>query len=294
MMPSPPHPRSEETYEDPADPGTRHPFPSLASPATLDLSVVVPAYNEQARLPSMLNETLAYLSSRSARSASPPFTWEVVIVDDGSRDGTASVAWGYVRAHGAARVRLLRMGRNSGKGAAVRRGMLCARGRYVLMADADAATVFDEVEKLEEAVSRAGVDVAIGSRVHLRGRGGAEGRGLLRGAVSVAFNWMVVYVGGVVGLRDTQCGFKLYAREAARVAFTGQMLRRWAFDVENLFRVQQVGLKVVEVPVQWTEVPGSKLSVVKASLHMAMDMLNMRYKYWTGAWQVSASVLPAK
>lgn len=242
----------------------------------------------------MLNETLSYLTTRSSRTRDPPFTWEVLIVDDGSSDATAAVAFDFVRTHGADRVRLLRMTKNSGKGAAVRQGMLSTRGRYVLMADADAATVFDELEKLEEAVSYPHVDVAIGSRLHLRGRGANEGRGLLRGLVSMVFNLVVVYIGGVVGLGDTQCGFKLYSREAARVAFTGQMLRRWAFDVENMYRVQKVGMKVVEVPVQWTEVPGSKLSVVKASINMITDMLLMRYRYLTGAWQVSPAVVPTK
>lgn len=289
-----PHRGSEQTYEDPLQPGTYLPFPSLSSPPTLDLSIVVPAYNEQARLPAMLNEALVYLESRSTRSTNPPFTWELLIVDDGSRDATATIATDYVRKYGTEKIRLLRMARNSGKGAAVRQGMLSTRGRYLLMADADAATVFDELEKLEEVISNPDVDVCIGSRVHLRGRGSAEGRGFLRGFVSMVFNLFVVYVGGVVGLADTQCGFKLYSREAARVAFTGQMLKRWAFDVENLYRVQKVGLRIVEVPVQWTEVPGSKLSVVKATINMALDMLNMRYKYLTGTWQVSPSVLPAK
>lgn len=284
-MMSPLHPHAEQTFEDPSLPaGERVPFPSLASSPTIELSIIVPAYNERARLPAMLDETIGYLTSRSARE--PAFTWELVIVDDGSKDATAEVAFEFVKRHGADRVRVLRMLQNGGKGAAVRKGMLCARGRYVLMADADAATVFEEVERLEGAVAQEGVDVAIGSRVHLRGKGGKEGRGILRGFISMIFNLVVVYVGGVVGLKDTQCGFKLYSRTAARVAFTGQMLRRWAFDVENLYRVQKVGMRVVEVPVQWTEVPGSKLSVVKATINMITDMLRMRYHYVTGAWKV--------
>lgn len=286
MAPAPPHPRSEETFEDPARPGERIPFPSLSSGATLELSVVVPAYNEEARLPAMLDETVAYLSARASREAA--FTWEVVVVDDGSRDDTAGVALGAVRRHGAERVRLLRLLRNAGKGAAVRAGALAARGRFVLMADADAATVFEDVERLERAAA-GGADVAVGSRVHLRGRGAQHGRGCMRGFVSAVFNLVVLHVGGVAGLRDTQCGFKLYSRAAARVAFPGQRLRRWAFDVENLFRVQRAGMRVAEVPVQWTEVPGSKLSVVKATVNMVLDMARMRYRYATGAWTIDAA-----
>lgn len=214
-------------------------------------------------------------------------------MDDGSRDATAATARRFAVERGERdRVRVVRLERNCGKGGAVRAGMLLARGRYMLMADADAATVFEEVERLEEAMAGGGVDVAVGSRVHLRGKGVKEGRGWLRGFLSMVFSWVVVYIGGVVALGDTQCGFKLYSREAARVAFVGQRLRRWAFDVENLYRVQKVGMTVVEVPVRWTEVPGSKLSVVRATLNMILDMVKMRYMYVTGRWRVDVEEGP--
>jgi dolichyl-phosphate beta-glucosyltransferase len=209
------------------------------------------------------------------------------VVDDGSADRTVEVAHGYTVRHGAERVRVLRLGVNQGKGAAVRRGVLAARGTRVLMADADGATVFAELERMEAEVG-GGADVAIGSRTHLKGRGAAEGRSALRGFVSTVFNLCVLYVAGVVGLRDTQCGFKLYSREAAVVAFAGQRLDRWAFDVENLYRVQRAGMRVVEVPVRWTEVPGSKLSVVKATVNMVIDMVRMRVAYSLGRWTVDA------
>ena len=276
---------SETTYLEPTT-GQRHAFPTLFSEPSIELSVVVPAYNEALRLPQMLDEALGYLSDRHERTR--VFTYEIIIVDDGSSDSTAEVALTYVKKFSSNNVRLLRLVRNSGKGAAVRRGMLSTRGRYILMADADAATVFSDVERLEIAVAN-GADVAIGSRTHLKGRGDKEGRGLLRGFISTVFNFVVVYIGGVTGLRDTQCGFKLYSRSAARVAFEGQKLDRWAFDVENLYRVQKVGMTVVEVPVQWTEVPGSKLSVVKATLNMLKDMLRMRIKYTAGAWALPAA-----
>lgn len=259
--------------------------PLVTSSPDLELSIIVPAYNEQTRLPSMLSETLTYLATRTAQDAS--FTWELIVVDDGSRDGTAATARRFAAERGEGRrVRVVRLERNCGKGGAVRAGMLVARGRYMLMADADAATVFEELERLEEAVAARGVDVAVGSRVHLRGKGVKEGRGWLRGLVSMVFSWVVLYIGGVVALGDTQCGFKLYSRDAARVAFVGQRLRRWAFDVENLYRVQSVGMTVVEVPVRWTEVPGSKLSVVRATINMVWDMVKMRYMYVRGRWRI--------
>lgn len=318
------HPASETSFIDPSDPFTRHPFARLGDPWSIDLSVIVPAYNEEARLPTMLDETLSYLegrrratlansSSSSSSGGGGAFTYEVIVVDDGSRDRTAEVALQYVAKYSTERVRLLRMVRNAGKGGAVRRGMLSARGRRLLMADADAATSFDDLEALERAFE-GDVDVAVGSRAHLRdakkGRAGGsacaggscavagdfekkdgkagKGRDALRSFVSMVFNLVVVYIGGVVGCRDTQCGFKLYSRKAARVAFEGQHLDRWAFDVENLYRVQTAKMKVVEVPVRWSEVPGSKLSVIKATINMAWDMLRMRFRYETGSWTVSA------
>eukprot|EP00177_Eucheuma_denticulatum_P004548 GFKZ01008270.1.p1 GENE.GFKZ01008270.1~~GFKZ01008270.1.p1 ORF type:complete len:293 (+),score=17.82 GFKZ01008270.1:250-1128(+) len=280
--PGAPHPRSEESYEDPGvTDGSRGIFPSLSSAATIDVSVIVPAYNEQERLPSMLEETTSYLHSRCTQEGD--FSWEVIIVDDGSTDGTASVAMEFVRRYSSDRVRVLRMLGNVGKGGAVRRGVMVCRGRYVLMADADAATVFADVERLERVMSGGGVDVVVGSRRHLRG---AHRRGVIRGFVSAVFGWVVVWVGGVRGVGDTQCGFKLYSREAARVAFVGQRLRRWAFDVENLYRVQKAGMRVAEVEVRWTEVAGSKLSVVKATVNMLWDMGRMRWGYWRGVWNV--------
>lgn len=276
---------SESTFVDPSLPsGTAVPFPSLYAPASINLSVIVPAYNECERLPAMLDEALRVLVNRSSNA---PFTFEIIVVDDGSRDSTAEVAHGYTVRYGAERVRVLRLERNQGKGAAVRKGVLAARGARVLMADADGATVFAEVSRLEEAAGHA--DVAIGSRTHLKGRGAEEGRSALRGLLSTMFNLCVIYIAGVVGLRDTQCGFKLYSREAAVVAFAGQHLDRWAFDVENMYRVQKAGMRVVEVPVQWTEVPGSKLSVVKATINMVLDMLRMRFAYTFGQWTLDAA-----
>lgn len=261
-----------------------HESPMLSTAATVSLSVVVPAYNEAQRLPAMLDESLSYLLSRA--DAAPGFTFELIIVDDGSTDSTTHVAQKYADKYGTDRVRVIRLIQNVGKGGAVRTGVLSARGARILMADADAATVFSELAKLEAVISSSAADVVIGSRQHLKGRGAAEGRSLLRGFVSTVFNLFVIHVAGVCGLHDTQCGFKLYSREAARVAFDGARLDRWAFDVENLFRVQHSGMLVVEVPVQWTEVPGSKLSIVKATINMVIDMLRMRVRYTLGHWSI--------
>lgn len=279
IPPAAPHPDSETTWADVNAGGKRVPFGRLTDPATLDLSVIVPAYNEEERLPKMLDETLSYLRSKLPNNA-----YEVIVVDDGSKDGTIYVVEDYMRNHSEIPLRLLRMQRNGGKGAAVRTGMLAASGRKCLMVDADAATVFEEVDKLNASMN----DVAVGSRVHLR----TTKRDMLRSLVSYVFHLLVVLIGGVKGVEDTQCGFKLYSRRAARAAFIGQKLSRWAFDVENLYRVQMAGMKVEEVPVRWTEVPGSKLSVVKATLNMAWDMCRMRYHYVSGSWSLPNQITP--
>lgn len=279
---------SERTFVDPSAGMKRIAFPSLLETPSIELTVVVPAYNEAVRLPPMLDETIAYLSRRSA--AEPNFSWEIIIVDDGSSDSTVDTAMKYVKKYTADRVRVLKMARNRGKGGAVRAGAMVARGKWVLMADADAATVFAEIEKLE-AVAATGnprCDVVVGSRVHLRKKSDtAERRNPLRAFVSWVFHLVVVFVGGVKGIKDTQCGFKLFSRKAACIAFSGQRLERWAFDVELLYRCQAAGLVIKEVDVQWAEVPGSKLSVIKATINMLKDMLRMRVQYALGNWQLS-------
>ena len=200
--------------------------------------------------------------SRAARTApSPPpcesFTWEVIIVNDGSKDATAAVAGRYVEAEGADAVRLLNLHANSGKGAAVRKGANRARGRYVLMADADGATRFADVAALLAAADAlvasdgtgAGAAFAIGSRAHMGDSGGAGGgvqRSGLRSLLMWGFHtYMSVMIGGAGGIRDTQCGFKLFTRPAAVALFGALHIERWAFDVELVFLAAQLGLPMV-------------------------------------------------
>jgi dolichyl-phosphate beta-glucosyltransferase len=170
----------------------------------------------------------------------------VVIVNDGSKDGTAAVAMGYVRREGADRVRLLNLFRNSGKGAAVRKGALRARGQFVLMADADGATQFADVDALLDRVGRivtpAGEGVAIGSRAHLGGGDGSVKRSPLRRLLMWGFHtYMSLAVGGA-GIADTQCGFKLFTRPSARRLFDALHIERWAFDVELVYLAARLGM----------------------------------------------------
>eukprot|EP00180_Rhodochaete_pulchella_P004294 Plantae.Rhodophyta-Rhodochaete_pulchella.ctg7989.p1 GENE.Plantae.Rhodophyta-Rhodochaete_pulchella.ctg7989~~Plantae.Rhodophyta-Rhodochaete_pulchella.ctg7989.p1 ORF type:complete len:298 (+),score=49.46 Plantae.Rhodophyta-Rhodochaete_pulchella.ctg7989:129-1022(+) len=274
---------SEEAFVDPNNAGQRFPFPSLFGEAELDLSVIVPAYNEVDRLPAMMDECVPFLVDRKQR-------FEIIVVDDGSRDATADLALSYTKKYGSDMVRVLRLQKNSGKGAAVRKGMLRARGNYLLMADADAATRFSDLLDLMDglrSVEENELGIAVGSRYQATSK---ATRSFARKLVSKVFNLVVEYVGGVRGISDTQCGFKVYTRKAAQATFSEQHLDRWAFDVENLYLAQRAKIPIIEVPVQWSEVPGSKLSVVKATINMFRDIVLMRFRYLTGQWKPAVAM----
>lgn len=255
------------------DPNSVKPLlcPSIWSEATKKLSVIIPAYNEEDRLPATMDETLSYLQRRRDRQG-PAFTYEVIIVDDGSKDNTASVAMDYVRQHGIDAVRLLRLPYNCGKGRAVREGMLIARGETCLFMDADGATRVSDMELLESALKEIAVAsygdhkqvnaartaaasdsggplaVAVGSRAHLEKAAIAE-RSALRNFLMHGFHFLVTFVAGHA-VADTQCGFKLFTRRAAAVLYSNQRLQRWCFDVELIFIAQRLGIPIKEVQVQ--------------------------------------------
>eukprot|EP00053_Salpingoeca_punica_P004867 m.51349 g.51349 ORF g.51349 m.51349 type:complete len:322 (+) comp12983_c0_seq1:37-1002(+) len=260
-----------------------------AAPA-VDLSVVIPAYKETARLPHMLDNAMAYLTQRKAEDKQ--FTYEVIIVDDGSRDGTSECALGFSEKFGYDTVRVLRLDRNRGKGGAVRMGMLSARGRTRLMVDADGATQFSDLAKLEKAlagITANGVGIAVGSRSHLEEEPQAK-RSLFRTILMHAFH-ALVYILCVKGIRDTQCGFKLFTRQAALATFSTLHIERWAFDVEVLYIAQQLRVPIAEVQVNWHEVDGSKLDPMWSSLQMGRDLLRIRASYLFGIWKLEQSYI---
>lgn len=261
------------------------------SKSSVYLSVIVPAYNEEKRLPVMLDEALGYLENRSkiAKSASQisggPFTYEVIIVDDGSTDKTTQVALEYSNTYGTEKVRVLTLFNNRGKGGAVRLGSLSSRGNYVLFADADGATKFSEIEKLEVALREQNETViAIGSRAHLEDEAIAS-RSAFRTILMHGFHFLVWFF-AVRTVRDTQCGFKLFSRSIANLLFTWIHVERWAFDVELLHLSERLGLKVREVSVSWTEIDGSKIVPVFSWLQMGRDVLKISLMYAIGAWSI--------
>lgn len=245
---------------------------------TLDLSVVVPAYNECLRLPTMLDEALEWLTNSG-------LSWEIIVVDDGSSDDTAHMAAErYSSKWTTDRVRVLRLHKNRGKGGAVRWGMLQARGRQLLMVDADGATRFSDLARLRSEMALKGLSVVVGSRAHQQDEAVAR-RTFLRNLLMWGFH-LAVHLVGVHGIRDTQCGFKLFTREAAAKLFPALHVERWAFDVELLLLAQRLKMPIGEVPVNWSEIDGSKLDPLRATAEMLRDMVRIRAAYALGVWRV--------
>ncbi|MBI4423688.1 MAG: glycosyltransferase family 2 protein [Elusimicrobia bacterium] len=228
------------------------------------LSVVIPAYNERERLPRTLDRVAAFLTARGE-----PF--EILVVDDGSSDGTAELV--RERARALPQLGLVSYPENRGKGFAVREGALRARGEAVLVCDADGAAPIEELARLERALER-GADIAVGSRAVASVETRIEAR-LLRKALGRTFARCVNLL-GVPGIRDTQCGFKLFTRDACRRVFPRQRLSGFAFDVELLRIAWLAGLKVEEVPINWRHVPGSRINLVVDGLRMLLDLVRIR------------------
>ncbi|MFI9648874.1 glycosyltransferase [Streptomyces sp. NPDC052040] len=223
--------------------------PSMPS-AAVDLSVVVPAYNEEERLAPTLDAIAAHLREHENRFGA----WEVLVVDDGSTDATRDV----VTAASARdrRIRLVTSPRNRGKGHALRLGVLASAGRRVLLTDADLAAPIEQLELLDKALAE-GNAAAVGSRT-VAGATIERHQSAAREFLGRAGNWLIRRV-AVPGVRDTQCGFKLFDGDRAREAFAASRLTGWGIDVEILQHFRRAGWPVAEVPVRWAHQPGSKV-----------------------------------
>lgn len=270
----------EKTFTDPKT-GSKVVFPSLFDSPSVDLSVVIPAYNEEDRLPVMLEESIDYLSKRFGDR------YEVILVDDGSKDKTTSVGLEWSKKLGSEQFRVLTLEKNLGKGGAVRRGVLVARGKLILFADADGATTFSELDKLLAAITENGI--VCGSRAHMEEESIAQ-RSSFRTVLMYGFHWCV-WMFGSRTIKDTQCGFKLLTRDAARQTFPSLHIERWAFDVELLKIAEMTGIPLKEVPVQWTEIEGSKLNPVLASIQMFKDLFLLWLRYMLGFWKLAPKKL---
>ncbi|CAF0710041.1 unnamed protein product [Brachionus calyciflorus] len=263
-------------------------FPSILNSASLYLSVIVPSYNEEARLPTMLDEALEYLEKRNRADSS--FTYEIIVVDDGSKDSTSKVALEYSKKYSSETVRVLTQDFNRGKGGAVRMGVMKCRGKLILFADADGASKFSDFERLEKIVKTNSSSlendkiVACGSRRHLEKDSIAK-RSLFRTILMHGFHFLVWFL-CVKGVRDTQCGFKLLTRPAAIDAFSNLHVLRWAFDVDLLYIAQYLKMPIFEVDINWHECEGSKITF-GSYIQMGLDLLSIRLHYLFGAWKIN-------
>jgi dolichyl-phosphate beta-glucosyltransferase len=230
------------------------------------ISVVIPAYNEEARLGPTIERAMAFLAGRGQ-------PWEIVVADDGSTDRTREVA--AAAAGGSPHVRVLALSPNRGKGAAVRAGMLAAHGERVLFSDADLATPIEELDKLAVHLD-GGADIAIASRA-LPGADIEVRQHPMRELMGRTFNTMVraLVLGGI---KDTQCGFKLFTRAAAQDLFGRATVDGFAFDVEVLW-LAKGRYRVVEVPVVWRHVEESKVSPGVDAARMFVDLVRLRVRH---------------
>lgn len=246
---------------------------ALGEKIAVYLSIVVPVYNERSRIASTLSQILEYVAARLER-------WEIVVVDDGSTDGTLELVGeicGDVPA-----VRLLRNPAHCGKGFAVRHGMLHADGKYLLFTDADLSSPITEAGRLLEPLKE-GYDVVIGSRalkpewIHLR-------QSWMRETSGRAFNRCVRAL-TALPYRDTQCGFKAFRREAAQAIFSRQTIAGFGFDVEVLYLARLLGYRTLEIPVHWSNDARTKVRFLRDGGRMLGDLLRIRSNDWMGKYE---------
>lgn len=237
------------------------------------LSVIIPAYNESERI-------VPTIGAVASQVCDLGLAWELIIADDGSTDDTVSIAEDL----GLVNLRVLRTPQNGGKGSAVQRGMAAARGEYILFADADNSTPIEEIVALKAKVEDEGYDIVVGSRA----AAGAEAanRSIVRRVMSGGLRMIVQNVLRI-GVLDTQCGFKLYSRDAADKLILSQTIMGFSFDLEHLYLARKYGLKVAEVPVQWIDAPGSKVDTRKEVQRFLKDLLKIKLNDWRGIYEVA-------
>jgi dolichyl-phosphate beta-glucosyltransferase len=241
-------------------------------------SIVIPAYNESARLGASLERVLGYVHAQR-------WDAEVIVVNDGSHDNTADIVLNFMAKD--SMVKLLENPGNRGKGYSVRNGILNALGRIILFTDADLSAPIEEAPRLLGALD-AGADIAIGSR-WLRAETQTQRQPLHRQIFGRIFNLMLR---ASLGLQyaDTQCGFKAFKRAAALAIFPLQKIERWGFDPEILFLARKLGFKVEEVPVLWGHSGGARINPVTDGVRMFQEMLRVRWYSMTGEYDSSSAV----
>ena len=239
---------------------------------TPKLTIIVPSYNEELRLPPSLLSIALYLRTLS-------WPTEVIVVNDGSKDHTAEVAASF--ADRIANLRVVENGENRGKGFSVRHGMREAKGEIVLFTDADLSAPIEEADKLIKALEQ--YDVAIGSRAMNRNLIEVH-ESAFREFAGIVFNWIVRVV-LLLPFVDTQCGFKAFRRERCRIIFEQQRIERFGFDPELLYLARHHGLKAVEIPVRWSHSPATKVNMLRDSIQMFVDVFTIRWNALLGRYR---------
>lgn len=235
-------------------------------------SIVIPAYNESARIAASLERVLAYIDQRG-------WDAEVLVVNDGSRDNTAEIVHDYLKK--SPRLRLLENPGNRGKGYSVRNGMLHAGGDILLFSDADLSSPIEEADKLFAAIA-SGADIAIGSRwlqSHLQ----TQRQPLYRQLFGRTFN-LLLRISLGLRFKDTQCGFKAFTRRAGQAIFPAQKIERWGFDPELLYLAKRFGFSVAEVPVAWAHREGTRINPLRDGIRMFGEMLKIRWNALRGKY----------
>jgi glycosyltransferase involved in cell wall biosynthesis len=240
----------------------------------IDLSIVVPAYNEALRIPPTLATLHAFLANQ-------PLRWEIVVVDDGSRDATCAVVEAAMDT--IPNLRLVRQTPNRGKGAAVRLGMLAARGQIRVMSDADGSMSPDQLPRLLAPILAGKAEIAIGSR-YVAGAVASVKQPAYRVMWSRLAN-KVIQRSLVPGVRDTQCGFKAFTAEAARALFELGRIDGWAFDLEILALARRAGFAIAEVGVAWTDDRRSRVNPIKDMVKVAREALTIRRNLKHGVYR---------
>jgi dolichyl-phosphate beta-glucosyltransferase len=230
-----------------------------------EISIIIAAYNEEDRLPESLKKIHGYLTARGLES-------EIIVVDDGSSDATASMT--RALSDSIPGLRLISYARNRGKGYALRAGVLSSRGKLVLLSDADLSTPIEELDSLMKFIAEESYQIAIGSRALALSRI-LKTQPWWRQGMGKVFN-RIVRAMVIDDFSDTQCGFKLFSGDVARHLFKGARIDRFAYDVEILALAKKNGYRIAEVPIKWINSPGSKVDPVKDSLQMLKDLCRIR------------------
>ena len=237
------------------------------------LTLVIPAYNEARRLGGTLDAVAAYLAQTGIDA-------NVIVVDDGSTDGTADVAADHVVSDHP--VDVITLPGQRGKGAAVRAGMLAADADVIGFVDADLSTPLDELPRVLEAFEH-GHDVAIGSRALSRSRL-LRAQSPARRVSAWIFRGLAPITAGLHGFSDSQCGFKFFRRDVAKELFGATVVERWVFDVEVLRLAVHRGYRVAQIPVAWRDHPGSRLRLTRVAVGVLRDLVRIRLRFALGRY----------